>query len=102
MPVAHRFASCQNGQKMHPHPTLLPVGEGTPVTCCEVAWCARHRASFFSHFSPTGRDGRAAPVRAKEWAWERIEVRVSSGQQHTHCNWTKLAFFLPSASATLK
>src|SRR5437773_7630019 len=76
MPVAHRFASCQNGQKMHPHPILLPVGEGPPVTCCEVAWCARHRASFLSHFSPIGRDGRAAPVRAKVRVWERTACRA--------------------------
>src|ERR1700731_1700608 len=26
--------------------------------------------------SPCGRDGREAPVRAMEWAWERVGVRV--------------------------
>jgi uncharacterized protein YlaN (UPF0358 family) len=29
-----------------------------------------------SLFSPAGRDGRGAPVRAEEWAWERIEVKA--------------------------
>src|ERR1700731_846854 len=40
-----------------PHPNLLPEGERT--------------------FSPLGRNGRAAPVRAKEWAWQRVGARTS-------------------------
>jgi hypothetical protein len=31
--------------------------------------------------SPSGRDGREAPVRAKEWVRERIEVR---GRERCH------------------
>src|ERR1700730_8473248 len=44
---------------------LLPLGE-------ELKMRAR---DWVSALSPFGRDGREAPVRAKEWVWERVRVR---------------------------
>src|SRR5688572_22300938 len=46
--------------RQDPHPNLLPEGEGTASRLSDD--CEKHLP-----FSPLGRDGREAPVRAREW-----------------------------------